>query len=147
MQFNSVYKSMTDWLLLHSITQFFFWYAHDLTILFLNISGFFLFNSPEGSEIGNTSLWGEYSIPKDNPYADDSELRPEIWALGLRNPWRCSFDSERPSYFYCGDVGQVYHPIQDQHALASRCCLTCQLLILSRCVSSKATACSGLGIR
>jgi len=52
-------------------------------------------------------LWGNYSIPKDNPYADDSELQPESWALGLRNPWRCSFDSEKPSYFYCGDVGQV----------------------------------------
>lgn len=62
--------------------------------------------SSSGGDLGNTSLWGNYSIPKDNPYADDSELEPEIWALGLRNPWRCSFDSERPSYFYCGDVGQ-----------------------------------------
>lgn len=50
---------------------------------------------------------GNYSIPRDNPSVDDSELQPEIWALGLRNPWRCSFDSERPSYFFCGDVGQV----------------------------------------
>lgn len=63
-------------------------------------------STPRASEISNTSLWGNYSIPKDNPYADDSELQPEIWALGLRNPWRCSFDSEKPSYFYCGDVGQ-----------------------------------------
>ncbi|KAJ1294090.1 hypothetical protein BS78_01G119900 [Paspalum vaginatum] len=54
----------------------------------------------------NQSLWGNYSIPKDNPFADDSDLQPEIWALGFANPWRCSFDSERPSYFYCGDVGQ-----------------------------------------
>ncbi|KAI4998573.1 hypothetical protein ZWY2020_053915 [Hordeum vulgare] len=56
--------------------------------------------------IGNQSLWGNYSIPKDNPFAQDSDLQPEIWALGFRNPWRCSFDSERPSYFYCADVGQ-----------------------------------------
>ncbi|KAF8763084.1 hypothetical protein HU200_008936 [Digitaria exilis] len=63
-------------------------------------------NTPKANDISNTSLWGNYSIPKDNPYVDDSELEPEIWALGLRNPWRCSFDSERPSYFYCGDVGQ-----------------------------------------
>ncbi|KAG8097824.1 hypothetical protein GUJ93_ZPchr0013g33948 [Zizania palustris] len=58
------------------------------------------------SQILNKSLWGNYSIPKDNPFTDDSGLEPEIWALGLRNPWRCSFDSERPSYFYCADVGQ-----------------------------------------
>nr|CAB3466639.1 unnamed protein product [Digitaria exilis] len=67
---------------------------------------FFRFTFSEANDISNTSLWGNYSIPKDNPYVDDSELEPEIWALGLRNPWRCSFDSERPSYFYCGDVGQ-----------------------------------------
>jgi glucose/arabinose dehydrogenase len=65
----------------------------------------------EGSEINNKSLWGSYSIPKDNPYADEGDLGPEIWALGLRNPWRCSFDSKRPSYFYCGDVGQVLFKI------------------------------------
>ncbi|KAI3976018.1 hypothetical protein MKX01_016701 [Papaver californicum] len=50
--------------------------------------------------------WGTYSIPSDNPYYDDKELLPEIWSLGLGNPWRCSFDSERPSYFLCGDCGQ-----------------------------------------
>ncbi|CAN6287189.1 unnamed protein product [Urochloa humidicola] len=58
------------------------------------------------SQTINQSLWGNYSIPKDNPFTDDSDLLPEIWALGFANPWRCSFDSERPSYFYCGDVGQ-----------------------------------------
>lgn len=52
-------------------------------------------------------LWGNYSIPKDNPFREDKELEPEIWAVGLRNPWRCSFDSSRPSYFMCADVGQV----------------------------------------
>jgi hypothetical protein len=59
------------------------------------------------SQTINQSSWGNYSIPKDNPFADDSDLQPEIWALGFSNPWRCSFDSERPSYFYCGDVGEV----------------------------------------
>ncbi|XP_076946593.1 HIPL1 protein-like isoform X2 [Bidens hawaiensis] len=52
------------------------------------------------------NLWGNYSIPRENPYSEDKELLPEIWALGLRNPWRCSFDSERPSYFLCTDIGQ-----------------------------------------
>ncbi|KAJ6793564.1 HIPL1 protein-like [Iris pallida] len=63
-------------------------------------------NIPSESEIDDLGLWGNYSIPKDNPSADDKELQPEIWATGLRNPWRCSFDSERPSYFICADVGQ-----------------------------------------
>eukprot|EP01018_Ginkgo_biloba_P013416 Gb_26293 [translate_table: standard] len=54
----------------------------------------------------NKSLWGNYSIPLDNPFAEDKELIPEIWALGLRNPWRCSFDSLKPTYFICADVGQ-----------------------------------------
>lgn len=57
-------------------------------------------------ELVSLGLWGNYSIPKDNPYYEDKEMLPEIWALGLRNPWRCSFDSKRPSYFLCADVGQ-----------------------------------------
>ncbi|KVI05593.1 Glucose/Sorbosone dehydrogenase [Cynara cardunculus var. scolymus] len=57
-------------------------------------------------EVDDLNLWGNYSIPPDNPYSEDKELLPEIWALGLRNPWRCSFDSKRSSYFLCTDVGQ-----------------------------------------
>lgn len=63
------------------------------------------------SENDKLALWGNYSIPKDNPVSEDPELRPEIWATGLRNPWRCSFDSENPSYFICADVGQVIYII------------------------------------
>ncbi|XP_047311148.1 HIPL1 protein-like [Impatiens glandulifera] len=63
-------------------------------------------NIPSGAEISKLGLWGNYSIPSDNPYKEDNDLQPEIWALGMRNPWRCSFDSERPSYFMCADVGQ-----------------------------------------
>ncbi|KAK6123455.1 hypothetical protein DH2020_042800 [Rehmannia glutinosa] len=59
------------------------------------------------TEVDRLGLWGNYSIPKDNPYTVDKNLQKEIWALGLRNPWRCSFDSARPSYFICADVGQI----------------------------------------
>jgi glucose/arabinose dehydrogenase len=44
-----------------------------------------------------------YGIPADNPFVDTDGARPEIWAYGLRNPWRFSFDS---SDIWIGDVGQ-----------------------------------------
>lgn len=53
-----------------------------------------------------TGLFGNYSIPRDNPFYGVNNTRGEIWAYGLRNPWRCSFDKMQPSYFYCADVGQ-----------------------------------------
>ncbi|ERN04416.1 hypothetical protein AMTR_s00133p00052350 [Amborella trichopoda] len=64
---------------------------------------------PSATEIDDLRLWGNYSIPKDNPFSQDNKSQPEIWALGLRNPWRCSFDLERPSYFVCADVGQEFY--------------------------------------
>lgn len=46
-----------------------------------------------------------YGIPADNPYAADPDARSEIWAIGLRNPWRFSFDQEA-GHLYIADVGQ-----------------------------------------
>jgi glucose/arabinose dehydrogenase len=46
-----------------------------------------------------------YNIPRDNPFAGRSDVRPEIWALGLRNPWRFSFDRTTGD-LYIADVGQ-----------------------------------------
>ncbi|KAL0789395.1 hypothetical protein Bca101_005641 [Brassica carinata] len=62
---------------------------------------------PSVSEISELGLWGNYSIPKSNPFQGNAaDEQGEIYALGLRNPWRCSFDSERPEYFLCADVGK-----------------------------------------
>ena len=44
-----------------------------------------------------------YGVPSDNPFSDIQ--RSEIWAYGLRNPWRISFDSATGD-LYIGDVGQ-----------------------------------------
>ncbi|KAJ6421734.1 hypothetical protein OIU84_029008 [Salix udensis] len=63
-------------------------------------------SSTGGQTITDRGLWGNYSVPGDNPFSEDEGLEPEIWALGLRNPWRCTFDADRPSYFLCADVGQ-----------------------------------------
>lgn len=46
-----------------------------------------------------------YSIPPDNPFINTPGYRPEIWALGLRNPWRFSFDRTTGD-LYIADVGQ-----------------------------------------
>lgn len=46
-----------------------------------------------------------YTIPPDNPFADSKGGLPEIWAIGLRNPWRFSFDMETHD-LYIADVGQ-----------------------------------------
>src|SRR6185312_5327114 len=48
-----------------------------------------------------------YGIPKDNPFASraTSNWAPEVYAIGLRNPWRFSFDAPT-GLLYVGDVGQ-----------------------------------------
>jgi len=45
-----------------------------------------------------------YQIPADNPFVGMGSARPEIFAFGLRNPWRASFDSATGTFFI-GDVG------------------------------------------
>ena len=46
-----------------------------------------------------------YAVPADNPYADASGSRALVWAYGLRNPWRFSWD-EASGLFFVADVGQ-----------------------------------------
>lgn len=46
-----------------------------------------------------------YAIPKDNPFVGKKNYRPEIYALGVRNPWRLSFDRKTGQGWF-GEVGQ-----------------------------------------
>jgi len=46
-----------------------------------------------------------YGIPADNPFLGDPDVLDEIWAIGVRNPWRFSFDRETGD-LYIADVGQ-----------------------------------------
>jgi uncharacterized repeat protein (TIGR03806 family) len=46
-----------------------------------------------------------YAVPKDNPFVGRDGARGEVWAYGLRNPWRISFDTKTGD-LWTGDVGQ-----------------------------------------
>lgn len=48
---------------------------------------------------------GQIKIPQDNPFVNTPNAKPEIWAYGLRNPWRISLDLEGKG-LWVGDVGQ-----------------------------------------
>ena len=77
-------------------------------------------NDPERRALDTSSLLGKilridpnnidgignegYTIPADNPYINVAGARPEIWSIGLRNPWRITFDSF--GNLWIADVGQ-----------------------------------------
>jgi hypothetical protein len=70
---------------------------------FANHNGGHILFGPDGMlYIGS----GEpYAVPPDNPFVSRRGARPEIWALGLRNPWRMAFD-QADTLLYIADVGQ-----------------------------------------
>ncbi|XP_008289183.1 HHIP-like protein 1 [Stegastes partitus] len=63
-------------------------------------------------DVDNNDDGAPYSIPSDNPFLGEKQTRPEIYAYGVRNMWRCSIDRGDPATgagrgrMFCGDVGQ-----------------------------------------
>jgi glucose/arabinose dehydrogenase len=75
-------------------------------------------HSPQGNGQDTSVLLGKilridvdkgnpYAIPTDNPFADGKKGRPEIFAYGIRNSWRFSFDRGGSHELFAGDVGQT----------------------------------------
>jgi glucose/arabinose dehydrogenase len=65
-------------------------------------------------DVARASAGQPYAIPPDNPFVADPAARPEIWAYGLRNPWRFSFDRATGD-LYIADVGSsTYEEISFQ---------------------------------
>ena len=70
----------------------------------VNLLGKILRIDVDGDDFPDASF--NYAIPPTNPFTEEGDAGlDEIWAYGLRNPWRCSFDRETGD-FYIGDVGQ-----------------------------------------
>ncbi|XP_026769878.3 HHIP-like protein 1 [Pangasianodon hypophthalmus] len=63
-------------------------------------------------DVENNDDGAPYSIPSDNPFLGEKDSKPEIYAYGVRNMWRCSIDRGDPitgqgqGRMFCGDVGQ-----------------------------------------
>ena len=66
-------------------------------------------------DVNKTSKDKPYSIPKDNPFIDHKGARPEVWAYGLRNPWKLCFHPQTGD-LWTGDVGwetwEMLHKIE-----------------------------------
>jgi glucose/arabinose dehydrogenase len=68
-------------------------------------------NDPKGAGQDRSTLLATidedrpYAVPLDNPFVGEEGVRDEIWAWGLRNPWRMSFDRQTGE-LWTGDVGQ-----------------------------------------
>ena len=68
--------------------------------------------------IDTESSTNSYQVPVDNPFIGNTNYLPEIWALGVRNPWKFSFDRATAD-FYMGDVGQLESEEVDFKAAAT----------------------------
>lgn len=94
-------------------------------ILFLGIGDADCFECPQRLDslfgkiiridVRNASAERPYGIPRDYPFHGDQDIESEIWAYGLRNPWRMAFDPD-DGRLWVGDVG---HDSEEEISIAS----------------------------
>jgi hypothetical protein len=85
-----------------------------------------------------------YAVPPDNPFTGVAGARGEIWAWGLRNPWRFAFDAA-DNRLYIADVGQnQYEEVNAVDAAAGGLNYGWDIMEATHCFSSSSCAANGL---
>jgi glucose/arabinose dehydrogenase len=93
-------------------------------------------------DIDQRTLQTEYASPGDNPFFGALAGRDEIWAYGLRNPWRFSFDTETGD-LYVGDVGQ--NVVEEVDIVRKNGNYGWRVLEGTRCTGNGPASCAALG--
>jgi glucose/arabinose dehydrogenase len=73
----------------------------------MDLLGKFIRLDVNGADAFPSDTARNYAIPATNPFKDSASYRPEIWAYGVRNPWKWSFHPVTGAV-WAGDVGQEY---------------------------------------
>ncbi len=93
-------------------------------------------------DIDQRTLQTEYASPVDNPFFGALPGRDEIWAYGLRNPWRFSFD-RLTGDLYVGDVGQNF--VEEVDIVTKNGNYGWRVLEGTRCTGNGPASCTALG--
>lgn len=93
-------------------------------------------------DVSGATAGAPYAIPPSNPFAGQAGKRAEIWAYGLRNPWRFAFDAGQ---LYIADVGQGQREEVDISA-ATLAGLNCGWNVFEGAICYNATTCSSAGL-
>jgi glucose/arabinose dehydrogenase len=93
-------------------------------------------------DIDQRTLQNEYASPVDNPFFGALPGRDEIWAYGLRNPWRFSFDRLNGEH-YVGDVGQKV--VEEVNIVAKNGNYGWRVLVGTNCTGNGPASCTAPG--
>jgi hypothetical protein len=92
----------------------------------------------------NVDQGDPYAVPADNPFVNQTQARGEIWAWGLRNPWRIAFD-RTDGMLYIADVGQnAWEEVNVVSATAKGLNFGWNVMEGAHCFSSSSCSQSGL---
>src|SRR5437762_13143293 len=86
-----------------------------------------------------------YSVPADNPFVGQANKKTELWAKGLRNPWRYAFDPAS-GLLFIADVGESLHEEVDAVA-ATQGGLNYGWSIMEGFSCIQATTCNHTGVQ